>query len=65
MTLTPRQLEVATLVSEGHTNNDIALLLGVSEETVKSHLKVMFQRLGCKNRVELAVIYLQSLRTPE
>ena len=37
--LTPRQTELLHLVAAGHTNTQIALLLGISEATVRSHLE--------------------------
>ena len=51
--LTPRQLEVAELAVGGATNADVARVLDVSPETVKSHLKTIYDRLGVTNRLEL------------
>jgi DNA-binding CsgD family transcriptional regulator len=52
--LTPRQRAVALLVARGRTNGDIAAALGVSENTVKKHLKDIYARLELDNRTELA-----------
>jgi DNA-binding NarL/FixJ family response regulator len=50
--LTPRQLEILVLVSKGCTNKEIARLLELSPETVKSHLRDIFLRFGVNNRIE-------------
>lgn len=50
--LTPRQLEILSLVSKGCTNKEIARVLKLSPETVKSHLSEIFQRFEVDNRVE-------------
>lgn len=50
--LTPRQLEILSLVSKGCTNKEIARVLNVSPETVKSHLSGIFERFDVENRVE-------------
>ena len=51
--LTPTELEVVGLVTEGLSNPDIAARLFVSRETVKSHLSNIFVKLGVTNRTEL------------
>ncbi|MDX2087577.1 MAG: helix-turn-helix transcriptional regulator [Kofleriaceae bacterium] len=52
--LTSRQAEVAQLAALGSTNQEIGEHLGVSINTVKKHLKDIFDRLGTTNRTELA-----------
>ncbi|HEX7699191.1 MAG TPA: LuxR C-terminal-related transcriptional regulator [Kofleriaceae bacterium] len=52
--LSDRQFEVSRLAARGFANHQIAGLLGVSENTVKKHLKAAFARLGVTNRTELA-----------
>ncbi len=54
--LTARQLDVAQLTALGWTNAEIARLLGMSENTVKKHLKDVFVRVEIDNRTELAVL---------
>jgi len=49
--ITPRQLEVLTLISQGYTNKKIANTLFISNETVKSHIKQLYQKLESDNRV--------------
>ena len=48
--LSPREYEVARLVSEGGTNRDIGEKLFLTENTVKFHLKSVFQKLGVHSR---------------
>ena len=51
--LTPREREILQEVARGRTNRDIALELGLSENTVKNHLKNILQKLHLANRVQL------------
>lgn len=55
--LTPRQLDVVALVAQGMTNADIARVLHVSEETVRSHLYDAFRALGLQNRTQAGQLY--------
>lgn len=57
--LTVRQLDVARLAAHGHTNAGIGDALGMSENTVKKHLKDVFERLDVATRAELATVMLQ------
>jgi len=52
--ITPRELAVLRLTSLGRTTNDVAKLLGIGEETVRSHLKKVQAKLGVRNRVHAA-----------
>lgn len=51
-----REIEVIRLVMDGATNAEIATTLGLSEKTVESHLRRLFDRYGLLSRTELAVI---------
>jgi DNA-binding NarL/FixJ family response regulator len=51
--LTSRQAQIVTMVTEGLPNKEIASALGVSEHTVRNHLFRIYERLGVTNRVEL------------
>jgi DNA-binding NarL/FixJ family response regulator len=57
--LTARQQELVQLVAEGMGNRDIALQLGVTENTVKKHLGNIYEKLGVSSRVELVLSRLQ------
>ena len=54
-----RELEVLTLVCAGATNDEIGGRLGVSDKTVESHLRRLFDRYGVLSRTELAVLALR------
>jgi len=53
--LTRRELEILREVVAGYTNKEIADRADISENTVKSHLTHIFNKLGASNRVELAL----------
>ena len=53
--LTPREREIVSLVVTGASNKDIAWQLGLNEQTVKNHLRKIFDKLQVVNRVELAL----------
>jgi DNA-binding NarL/FixJ family response regulator len=50
--LTARQLDILPLLAEGMPNKQIADALGVTEGTVKQHLKDLFKRLSARNRTQ-------------
>lgn len=51
--LTPRQQEIIRLVKQGYTNKQIGEKLFISENTVKYHLKIIYNSLRIESRVEL------------
>lgn len=53
--LTNRETEVLKLVTQGKTNQEIGLALGISEKTVEKHLVGVFTKLNVTSRVEAAV----------
>jgi DNA-binding CsgD family transcriptional regulator len=59
--LTPREREVARLVSQGMPNRRIATVLGIQEQSVKNLVSVVMRKLRCENRVQLA-LHLSSAR---
>lgn len=54
--LTPRELEVLTLVAEGQGNKEIAAGLAISEKTVKNHVSNIFSKLHVYDRTQ-AMLY--------
>jgi DNA-binding CsgD family transcriptional regulator len=52
--LSGRERQVAELVGAGHTNREIAAELFLSEKTIESHLKRVFEKLGVGSRAEVA-----------
>lgn len=51
--LSPREEEVVRLVAEGHTNREIAGILGLAEKTAENHRSNAMRKLGMRDRVEL------------
>lgn len=54
-----RELQVIERVGAGATNAEIAAALGLSEKTVESHLRRLFDRYGLLSRTELAVLAIE------
>lgn len=52
-----REQQVIELVAQGHTNRGVAQALGISEYAVKNDLRLIYDKLGFWNRVELALWY--------
>ncbi len=50
--LTPRQIEVLTLVSEGMTYKEVAARLGLTERTIKYHMGEILEQLHLENRAQ-------------
>jgi DNA-binding NarL/FixJ family response regulator len=55
-TLTPRELEVLTLIGQGRSNNEIAAALGITPRTTKVHVQNILGKLGATNRTEAVSI---------
>jgi DNA-binding NarL/FixJ family response regulator len=53
----PRQHLVIELVAQGLKNSEVAEIIGTTEYVVKNYLRVIFDKLGLWNRVELALWY--------
>jgi DNA-binding CsgD family transcriptional regulator len=53
--LTPRERQIVSEVVAGRTNKEIAQELCVSLQTVKHHLTNIFDKVGVRNRLELAL----------
>jgi len=53
----PREHAIIQLVAEGRKNREIADSLGTTEHVVKNYLRVIYDKLGLWNRVELALWY--------
>lgn len=53
--LTPRERQVAMAVVTGASNKEVARSLDITERTVKAHLGVVFEKLGVRDRLQLAL----------
>jgi DNA-binding NarL/FixJ family response regulator len=54
-TLTPQQIRVLMMLSEGLLNKQIAFRLGVSEPTIKAHVSAILQKLGVESRTQAVI----------
>jgi len=57
--LTPRESEILKLIADGQSNKLIARNLGISDGTVKLHVKAVLRKLEVHSRVEAAVMYVE------
>jgi two-component system, NarL family, response regulator len=57
--LSPREVEVIAEVAAGGANKQVADRLGVSEETIKTHMKNILAKLGASDRVQAVVIAMR------
>lgn len=58
--LSRRETEILNLLSEGITNKEIALRLGISAETVRTHLGRIYEKLHVQGRTEAVTKYLKA-----
>jgi two-component system nitrate/nitrite response regulator NarL len=58
--LTSRETDIISLLAEGQSNKLIAHNLGISEGTVKLHVKAVLRKLGVHSRVEAAVLAVEN-----
>ncbi len=57
--LSPRHRQILALIAAGRRNEEIALDLDRSPNTIKFHIRALYSRLGVRNRVEAANLYAQ------
>ena len=53
--LSPRETEVLTWIAAGKTDEEIAVILGISRNTVDTHMRHVFRKLDATNRVTAVV----------
>ncbi len=61
--LSTREIEVMSLIANGHTNGEIATHLFLAEKTVKNHVRRIYSKLGVHTRPEAIANWLEA-RTP-
>jgi DNA-binding CsgD family transcriptional regulator len=57
--LTPRQREVLRLLSEGLETHEIAVSLGIADETARNHIRALLRAIGAHSRLEAVLIGLR------
>nr|WP_229219492.1 response regulator transcription factor [Duganella sp. BJB1802] len=57
--LSKREIEVLRLVGEGNSNQRVADQLGLSEDTIKAHMKAILQKLDARDRTHAVMIALR------
>jgi DNA-binding CsgD family transcriptional regulator len=62
LNMSPRQADVVRLILAGKRDKQIAIKLGMSLPTVRTHLRIIFSRLDVKDRVELVLSVFAVLR---
>jgi two-component system, NarL family, response regulator LiaR len=58
--LTPRELDVLRLIASGKSNREIAQALSVTDQTVKSHVSHILEKLGVGSRTQAALYAIQN-----
>ena len=58
--LTPRERQILDLLVEGRTNKEIAGQLGVSDQTIKNRLTVLYQKASVSGRLAFVAFALRS-----
>ena len=57
--LTVRENEILLMLLKGKSNREIADMMYVSPETIKTHLQNIYRKLGVKSRMEAALLFLK------
>ena len=54
--LTQRETQILNYVADGNTNKQIAQILGISEQTIKTHVSAILRKLNANDRAHAAVL---------
>jgi DNA-binding NarL/FixJ family response regulator len=57
--LSPREMEILTLITRGLSNKEIAYTLGISHQTVKNHMTSILRKVDAEDRTQAAVLALR------
>jgi two-component system nitrate/nitrite response regulator NarL len=63
--LTPREQQIIELMGLGHSNQEIADRLGLSENTIKHYITPLLRKLGVRNRTEAALLIRANAETTQ
>lgn len=61
-TLTPREIELLGVLAKGWTNVQIATRMGISENTVKYHLRNLYDKIGVHNRAAAVALFFADIQ---
>jgi DNA-binding NarL/FixJ family response regulator len=53
--LTSKEMKIVALITQGCKNKEIAMRLGTTEQVVKNYMRVIFDKTGVSDRLELAL----------
>jgi DNA-binding NarL/FixJ family response regulator len=59
-TLTKREIQILTYVSEGNTNKQIACSLGISQQTIKTHVSTILRKLNANDRAHAVAMAIRN-----
>ncbi len=59
MQLSPRKLEILTLVAKGYTDKEISQILKISERTIQTYISYIVSDLNARNRTNAVARYMQ------
>jgi len=57
--LTPREMEILNYIAQGYLNKEIAVKLGISEQTIKNHVTSILRKLNANARTEAVVVAIK------
>ena len=58
--LTPKEVQILTHIAEGNSNKRIAMILGISEQTVKNHVSVILRKLNANDRAHAVMLAVRN-----
>jgi len=62
--LTKREKEILNLIASGRTNAEIADTLNVSPQTVKTHIRNLYRKIGVQGRLQAVLYAVNSMLKP-
>lgn len=58
--LTAREKEILLLIKDGHSTSDMSLKVGISQDTIKFHVKNIYQKFNANNRTQAVMIAIEN-----
>jgi len=58
--LTGREVQIMRYIADGNTNREIGYILGISEETAKTHVRTIFRKLDANGRANAVAIAIRN-----